>query len=281
MRRPVEVHSVEEIASGLTGPLRLTLSSPVLDRVIDVKWKRAPDDLDVINNSPRKEIAAYELQKLVLDPRDFVVPTTVLVCLPLDAIRGRRLEAQSIVPAGCVIGALQAWLAEVTVPEHKLETERFWGDPVYAYHAANLNLVTILMDHSDSHRENLLESTDAENRRLFSVDNGISFGSWFRNPFVRDWNRLRVPALRAETIERLRELRREDLDVLGVVAQLDCAQGEGCVRVEPSVNLDPSEGVRLAGSIIQLGLTEAEIEGIWKRRERLLRAVDGGKVAVF
>jgi hypothetical protein len=275
------VEEAAEISSGLSRPLRLTVRAKVPGRRIDVKWKRAPDALDVINNSPRKEIAAYALQKLVLAPRDFVIPTTVLVCLPPDAIPGRLLEPQPTVPGECVVGALQAWLADVEVPARKLETGRFWGDPAYAYHAANLNLVTVLIDHSDSHRENLLHSADPENPRMFSVDNGISFGSWFRNPFVRNWNRLRVPALRAETIDLLRALDREDLEGLGVVAQLDCGSHGRCVPVEPGENLDPSVGVRVVGSVVQLGLTEQEIEGVWQRRQRVLRAVDSARVAVF
>ncbi|HVS12874.1 MAG TPA: hypothetical protein VMV46_03040 [Thermoanaerobaculia bacterium] len=281
LEAPLEVRAVDEIPIGKSRPVRLTVTSDLLERPVEVKWKRAPDDLDVINNSPRKEIAAYRVQKLVLDPPDFVVPTTVLQCLPIDALPGRRLEPQPLDGAGCAIGALSVWLDDVRHPAKKIEPARFWNDPVYAYHAANMNLVAILMDHSDSHRKNLLESTDPENRRMFSVDNGISFGSWFRNPFIRDWNRLRVPALRAESIERLRAVRREDLEALAVVAQLERGP-DGVYRpVDPGESLDPGEGVRIRSAVIQLGLDVKEIDGVWARRARLLEAVDAGRVAVF
>ena len=35
----------------------------------------------------RRELAAYEIQKLFLDERDYVVPPTTLVCLPLKKVR--------------------------------------------------------------------------------------------------------------------------------------------------------------------------------------------------
>jgi len=49
---------------------------------INVKWKRAPAEAEGWNNSPRREIAACEVQKLFLEPDDYVVPVSVPRCIP-------------------------------------------------------------------------------------------------------------------------------------------------------------------------------------------------------
>ena len=49
---------------------------------IEVKWAIAPTGGEAFNNQPRYEAAAYELQKLFLDERDYVVPPTVLRMVP-------------------------------------------------------------------------------------------------------------------------------------------------------------------------------------------------------
>lgn len=116
---------------------------------------------------------------------------------------------------------------------------------------------------------------------MYSIDNGMSFNSWFRSPFSRDWNRLRVPALRRESIGRLRALRREDFAYLGVVAELR-ENHEGQLEVVPlGPTLEAGRGVRVGPGVIQMGLTEREIERIWRRRGKLLRLVDRGEVGLF
>ena len=49
---------------------------------IEVKWAVAPTGGEAFNNQPRYEAAAYELQKLFLDERDYVVPPTALRMVP-------------------------------------------------------------------------------------------------------------------------------------------------------------------------------------------------------
>ncbi|MFQ6113772.1 MAG: hypothetical protein ACE5NG_06735, partial [bacterium] len=46
--------------------------------VIQVKWKRSERGGWAPNNEPRYEVAAYKLQKLFLNPEEFVVPPTVV-----------------------------------------------------------------------------------------------------------------------------------------------------------------------------------------------------------
>jgi len=281
------VRASADIEHGQTRTKRLAVYSQSENLEFEVKWKAAKRSLDGVNNAPRREIAAYLIQRLVLDPDEYVVPTTSLVCLSPDDFGEPALGAAEVLGqpnvtgADCVVGAVSLWLHRVRYPVKKIDWHRFGTEPVYAHYAANLNLIGILMDHSDTHSRNLLVSEDPANRRMFSIDNGISFNSWFRSPFSRDWNRLRVPALRRTSIERLRTARREDLDFLGVVAELHRQVNGRYAPAEHGAVLDPDRGVRVQDGVIQVGLTEREIEGIWRRRERLLKLVDKGDLALF
>ena len=68
----------------------MTLSFPDAGLVLDFKWKPVDPSwklvtqrYDGINNSPRKELAAWVIQRLFLDPEDYVVPFTTAYCVPL------------------------------------------------------------------------------------------------------------------------------------------------------------------------------------------------------
>ena len=116
----------------------------------------------------------------------------------------------------------------------------------------------------------------------FAIDNGVAFGGLWYNWFVPNWNSIRVPALRRESIDRLRKLREEDLyESLGVVSQLQLNDQGIYVNTKPTANLDPDEGVRVKGGTLQFGLTDDEIEHIWKRIEDLIEDVDEDDIAVF
>lgn len=65
--------------------------------LIQVKWKKAERGGEAVNNQPRYEFAAYELQKLFLEPEDYVVPPTAVRCLPmLDILKLSRRRAQHL-----------------------------------------------------------------------------------------------------------------------------------------------------------------------------------------
>jgi len=124
-------------------------------------------------------------------------------------------------------------------------------------------------------------SEDDSRRQVFAVDNGISFGPWIFNYFVRNWTKLRVPAVRRESIERLREVRREDLDFLAVIEQLEVDE-DGVLRpVPPGAPFDPDAGARAHAGAVQFGLTTSEIDDAYGRIEALIEAVDEGRVPVF
>lgn len=275
-----EARRVVGAGGGVTGAQKATLYFPSDGTELTVKWKIVPHSLDGWNNSPRKELAAYEIQKWFLDPEDYVVPTTVVHCRPMEKIRDKSIEP-TIEGTNCVLFVLSVWLKNVTVPDRLYDERRFQTDAHYAYHMANFNVLAVLIDHRDGRKGNFLVSKNDRDRRVYSVDNGISFNSWIWNYFVTNWEDLRVPAVPQTTIDRLRRLTDEDYEKLGVVVEMRL-DGEGIFhQVPPGPNLDPSEGARFEHGVIQFGLTSSEIDEVRENVDELLEDVDEGEVAVF
>jgi len=286
-REAFEIKSRVGAGAGLTGAQKLMAHFPSAGIDVPFKWKRMDGRwkpligrLDGINNSPRKEIAAWRIQQLFLEPADYVVPLSVTYAFEVG-IEGDDSEP-TLDGTKCVLGTLSVWLNDVTVPDLVLEDHRFARDPRYANSLSNLNLLTYLIAHHDGRRGNLMISTHEDHPQVFAIDNGVAFGGIFYNWFVRNWSDLHVPALRRASIDRLRTLKRSDLESrLGVVAQLSLGK-DGVYRNVPlRSNLDPSRGVRIAEESIQFGLTDGEIEDVWRRVEELIDDVDDGRIPVF
>ena len=288
-----EVVSNVRTAQGTTGARSLKLDFPEAPgdrKTVRFKWKEMPRKttadgkaLEAHNDSPRRQIAAYQVQKLFLDPEDYVVPTTLAFCVPL-ALHGEdspRPSEPTLPGSSCVLGLIQVWLLDVESDDSLYEESRFVSDPSYAYYLANFNLFTYLVDFADPTRSNFMVSKEPSRRQVFAFDNDISFEEFFRLPFIARWNVIFVSALRRESIERLRKLRREDLDRFGVVAQLQKDKGGIFRSVPPGENLSPNTGVRISGDSIQLGLTKFEIEAVWKRIQNLLARVDKGEIPLI
>ena len=274
-----EIVASEKTATGITGAEQVTVFFPEVDKKIKFKWKTAQSNtLDQDNNSPRREIAVYQIQKLFLDSQDYVVPTSLMLCVPADTSKG---EKPNVPGAKCVLGNIAIWLREVTQPDDLYDQERFLVDPIYAYYMANFNLLTFLVSHKDGKASNFLLSKEEDRPHLFAIDNGTSFRSAIANPFATNWNVIRIPAFRKESIDRLRGIKREDLDVFGVVAQLEMNE-EGILKsVPPGPNLDPIRGVRIVDGTVQLGLSENEIGDLWERIQEVIAEVDSGELPVF
>ncbi len=284
-RARIEVRQVTAAGGGVTGAEKVQAHLPTFHADLKFKVKRVPPRLDGLNNSPRKEVAAYRLQQFFLDPVDYVVPTTALRCVSLDDWRRSHGSTSPTVDGtNCVLVTLAFWLKKVTLPDPLYNEERFVSDPRYAYHLANFNVLTHLVDHRDNRRGNFLVSSNDDDRRVFAIDNGTTFGAWLFNWFYPPnaaWRKFRVPALPRVTLERLRELRRKDLDRLAVVTQLE-ADDAGILRIEaPGEAFDPAQGARLRGTTVQFGLTRDEIDAVWQRIQELIEAVDEGRLAVF
>ena len=259
---------------------RGTLTAPSGEQ-LEIKVRPATRR-DEFNNVPRYELAAYRLQPLFLDPEDYVVPPTVFRGFPLEVVRawGETELEPTYRESEEVFFVVQYWLQSVTNPPDPLDIVRFEQDPTYARHIANLNILTYLIEHKDANQGNVLLSTDPENPRAFSVDNGVSFSS-DESEQGSMWKEIRVPAVPSETVERLRTL---DLDALRanlfVVSEHRLEDGR-FVPVAASEPLNIGRGVRQDDGVLQLGLTEREIRGISRRVGRLIRDVDRGELETF
>ncbi len=276
---PLSVVSVRDTRFDGDRTQRVTLEYPD-SSVMNAKWAAAPPGGHAFNNAPRYELACYELQKLFLPPEGYVVPPTAARAVSVETARSvSRNTPPTFGGTSSTVVVLQYWLSSVS-PNDVWDAQRFRSDTAYARHVANLNVFTYLARHSDSNAGNFLVSSEATNPRVFAVDNGLSFESEVSDRGY-EWRRIRVPALPAATVARLRELTRADLErTLGVLAEWQIRDGH-LVRVAPGPNLRPGRGVRREGDRIQLGLTSGEISGVVQRLRSLLEQVDRGRIRVF
>lgn len=247
---------------------------------LGAKWARSAPNGQAFNNEPRYEVAAYVLQKLFLDEPDYVVPPTVARAVPLDLYRRYEPEVGATFSnTRSVLVVLQYWLSNVTQRE-VYDRGRIAADTAYARCFGNLNLLTYLIRQADSNNGNVLISRDSLQPRMFSVDNGVAFRS-VESDRGTLWKDLRTDRLPRASVERLRKLRREDLErALAVVAEFRLVDG-ALVPVPPGAALDSNRGVRHRGDVYQLGLTGAEITDVETRLRALLKRVDSGKLALF
>ena len=246
-----------------------------------VKWAPAPRGGERFNAVPRYEEAIYRLQKLFLDPDEYVVPPTACRCVPVWVYGD--LEGDPVATfdgSSCVLVTLQSWLWSVT-DENVFDRERFRRDTAYARHLANMNVATHLADHKDANVGNFLVSTVEDEPRVYAVDNGVSFGSRKSNRGY-EWRRMRVDRIPAETADRLRQIDRRELErALATVAQFEETGSQGMVRVEPEPPLDPGDGIRRGDGVLQLGLTDDEIDDVWDRLRDLIERIDEGDISTF
>ncbi len=283
----IEIVEVTGAGGGVTGATRNTLRFKDADKTLTIKWKTFPrGSLEGPNNSPRRELGAYQVQKLFLDPPYYVVPTQVARCTPLEIRRRADPSARpSIEGTNCTLGAVSLWMKDVTVPDELYDSQRFRDDPVYAGFMSDFNILTYLIGHKDGRPGNFLAARNQERRQVFAVDNGVAFdiamgGIWY-NWFVPNWNAIRIPAVRKESVDRLRALKPEDLDHLGVLVQFELDENGIYQNVAHTENLDDGEYVRITDRVIQLGLKDDEIEEIWERIEALIADVDDGEIGTF
>lgn len=273
--RPFEVLDAQITAEGVTKPQRLrsrVRREGSQGVVYHVKWKPVPKQLDVSNNSPRRELASYELQRLLFAPEHHVVVPTVLRCLSPEMLE--KLGNVALFPgAECALGVLAFWLEEAYEFDRVLLEE---ARPELARRIGDLNVFTIFAGHRDAIGANFLV-VGRPPVRVFAVDSGMTFGAWSLNPLGLvggQWTGWRANSVSPSTLERLRRLRRGDLDVLNVVAQLDFDPATHQYRsVTPSAPRGRERavpGVRWYGKSIQFGLVDEEIDDAFERVQTLL-----------
>lgn len=245
-----------------------------------VKLRKAEPGANTFNNVPRYDLAAYELQKLFLDPAEYVVPPTALRMVPLAGFAQYAPRvARTFSGADQVLGVVQYWLHDIKVIADIYNEERFAADPVYARHIGQLNVLTYLIGHRDSNTGNFLIGSDETGARVFSIDHGVAFASEGSDRGEL-WKVLRVSRLPADAIERLRKVTPELLaERLGVLAQWQLRDGR-YVPVANGANLSATSGVRRKSGMLQMGLTRSEILKVHRLLTNLLELVDRGKITL-
>jgi hypothetical protein len=245
---------------------------------VRVKLRKAEPGADDFNNVPRYDVAAYELQKLFLDPAEYVVPPTALRFVPrADFAKYSPAVAPTFPPADQVLAVVQYWLNDIKVIADVYEPAKFAADPVYARHIGQLNVLTYLIRHRDSNVGNFLIGRTERGARVFSIDHGVAFASQDSDRGEL-WKDMRVTQLPADTVARLRAVSPEVLKAkLGVLAQWRLQDG-AWVAAPLGENTAPRRGVRRDGDTLQMGLTSVEIQSIQRLLERLLERVDRGEI---
>ncbi|MCA9672466.1 MAG: hypothetical protein KC503_43025 [Myxococcales bacterium] len=287
VRAPFRLLNLRGTYGGTTGAQQMRIS--FADQggrrlILMAKWKRAPSGLDGANNNPRRELAAYVLQTLLWRAEDdWVVPPTVMRCVPTDALRRFDTDASPNVDGlSCVFGVMSYWLRGAT-HDGVWNERRFASDTRYRHHMADLNLFTYLIEHRDSRTANFMIAKDPAHPRVFAIDNGLAFGSFLKNPmafFSTDWSKIFVPQLSRASVERLRQLTPQMLRAaLRVVAEF-VVEG-GVARAVPPTAPRGRGGVTIDKQRVQLGLTDAEIDKLAARVRDVLAKVDGKQIKVF
>jgi hypothetical protein len=245
-----------------------------------VKLRRAVPGAEEFNNRPRYDLAAYELQKLFLDPAEYVVPPTALRTVPLAELLPYAPAAQPTFGGSDeVFVVLQYWLHEVKVIEDVYDAERFDADFPYARNIGQLNVFTLLIAHGDSNVGNFLISRATSGARVFSIDNGVAF-AFNESDRGELWKPIRVGRIPSQTVMRLRGITRDELERrLGVVGTWRRENGRW-LAIPSSTNLNARRGVRFEGDLVQMGLTRSEIDDVWRRLKRLLDDVDAGRIGI-
>jgi len=264
--------------------------------VLRAKWR--PLSSESLTNDPRKELGAYAVEKLFLEPHEYIVPPTTGHCFARDdyrAVVDEKAEA-SFQEQGalCVFGILSYWLENVAEPEsareegvwsadHILDESLFHKNGAYRKSIADLNLLTYLIRHGDAHDQQFLITKDRQRPRVYSVDNSIAFQS-IKNPmllFRQDWSTIQVPAVSKRSVARLQSLSEDEWARLPVIEQY-IKRGTALVPAPPGEVIGPPDnGLRWVGLGLQIGLTEGEIAGVRSRLSNLVDEISSRNVRTF
>jgi hypothetical protein len=292
----LEIRASEPTPSGRQSARILTLVAaqrpePVRFRA---KWRALSTSHGL--NDPRKEVAAHAVQKLFLDDRELVFPPTTGHCFELAGYRRAVSpeEQASLAGTACVYGTLSYWLegAHATRDARLLgwlgarglfDEKLFYDNATYRRTIADVNLLSHLVDHGDTHSGQFLLSGFRHRPHVYVVDTTIAFSA-YRNPTLLprdDWSSIQVPALSARSVARLRGLSRQTVARLATIEQYEIRNG----RLVPSAMTPPAlradAGLRRVANVVQVGLTERELDRLWRRIQGVLASVDRGETRTF
>jgi hypothetical protein len=276
-----------ETSAGIQGAKVLTLALPDAKAraVFRAKWR--PYSVTSTVSEPRNELAAYAIQKLFLDAKDFVVPPVAGHCFPLEVYRRFEPDVQPSFPGlRCVFGFLSYWredLVSLDAAEDEgwFDSDRgpfderlFRHDPAYRRSIGELNLLTYFIDHDDGHSDQFMLSRQNGHASVVVVDNSMCLLSPWNDKLDRDedWSRFQVPALPRRALERLIDLTDDAIAGLKTIEQYESRDG---LLIPTSISDVPSHGDSSAGvrwatrNRLEVGLTDREIALLRLRRDWL------------
>ena len=271
----LEIVGVSEMPTGIQGARLLTLraNGDFGEVVFRAKWR--PLSSFSGNNDPRRELAAYEIQKLFVDPENYIVPPTAGRCFPLEAYRQAVDAAAEPYQADtpCVLGWLSYWLEDavsvadaadrgwLSDPKSAIDEELFAKDARYRRTAGIANLVAFAISHGDSHSKQFVLRDTGAGKSLYLVDNSLSFDDERNTDLeTHDWLRIVVPSLPEEEARRL--LAAGDA-AEGLAALEEYARTRSGLALVPpgaeSRGADSVRAYRWLGDRLQVGLRPSEI----------------------
>ena len=275
----------------------LTLRAPGFPpTVFRAKWRA--ESTATRRNSPRRELAAYAVQKLYLDEQEYVVPPTAPHCFPLGEYREKvdRKARASFRDTDCVYGILSYWLEDVQslaaarkagwfhgARGHALDRKLFAANQTYRDSIASVNLFTYVIAHADSHAANFVITRDRDEPFVYSIDNSLSLGLAVNARLARedDWSRLKVPALPRAQVARLRAIG-DRVDELRSCAELE--RDDGLLVVTSATDrakAAPTDGHDWVDGHLRVGLTASEIAGLRARIAELSARAERGQIELY
>jgi len=277
---------------GTQGAYVLTLRDRRDHTVIRAKWRAAGSG--GLINVPYRELGAYHVQKLALEPDDAIIPPTAARCLPIEAYREHvDAEAEPTPGTRCVLGFVTYWLEHamsvadarddgfLVAGEGLYDPERFERDAIYRDSLADLNLVSHLVHHGDAHDGQFVFVSQGDHLVSYSVDHSVAFEA-IPNPmllFRKDWSNIQLPSLNEASVARLRATTQDDIAALHVLAELELQDGM-LVGTDPSPPFgDMGESLRRDGDRVQIGLRDDEVASVAQRLRDLMATIDGGELA--
>ncbi len=284
----LEILGADQTPRGIQGARVLTLRHGEV--VFRAKWR--PQSTLTSRNDPRRELVAYAVQKLFLEPEEYVVPPAAAHCFPLDVYRATVLPGAlpSFRDVPCVLGYLSYWLEDVESlkdargegwfrsEDDALDDDLFAGNPRYRESVADMNLLTYLIDHADSHKGQFLIRRDPKVPAVYSVDNSMAFGVKHNHRVKVDWSKIQVPAVSQRSTERLRAT---SIDDLASIAELELHGGARLVPVAPRRRRAEPAGIRWIQGRLVIGMTVDELAMLRGRMRALFAVIDRGELERF
>ncbi len=288
----IEITAAGATPGGQQGAFLLNLRHPS-GTVFSAKWRTEEAQTLLGNFSrPRREVVAYHLQKIFLESSDYVIPPTVSHCFPIDQYR--KFVEKAVEPTWkeipCVFGFLSFWLPDVeTVAKDDESTfiqprlfseERFENDVTYARAVSALNIITFAAEHGDSHARQFVVAEKPFH--VWSVDHSISLTA-VKNPMAllrEDWSKMKVPQLPADMAARIAQLKRSDIDRLGLIEVL---REEGNGLIAEAAPPAPHEDIAIVhkNHKVYVGTTMAERDLIWGKVQDLQADLSSGELTVM